>query len=354
MAITINRPGAHRSTNRRTTSPPTSNASNPDPRWATASTADGCLRQHPPGDEQTVELMRGTDHRSGTTTSRSPCSNAPENLPHREIERQEWNWVHTCAPAKPGVAIPSDAVKLWWVIATPGSRSVPEVQIRYAISGARNRQPVTAEHRSPHHRDQQRGTHHHPRDRNSAVVSTTTGATCPSMNPMRVSGCPGSIATYRRPVLSTCQASPRSPAPNAAPTTPRTAPAQHPAQPESAPTGSTPHRARGNSPNGPQTAGDRHRIRRTHHLSSEHPGTDNHAGSAAPSTPVLPPPSAGAPTHQSTSIPDNRRPGSAAITSNTRPKRATNDSTVTESNTSVSNSTRSPRHSPGMAATDSG
>ncbi len=43
------------------------------------------------------------------------------------------------------------------------------------------------------------------RARNSAVVITATGAASASMNPIRASGCAGSIGTYAAPVLSTAR-----------------------------------------------------------------------------------------------------------------------------------------------------
>ncbi|CAM3508462.1 hypothetical protein MYCO108962_23510 [Mycobacterium colombiense] len=67
---------------------------------------------------------------SGTTTSRPPCSSAPQISHTEKSKAYEWNWVHTWSAdsVTPTACASNSRVTLRWLTATPlGTPVVPDV-----------------------------------------------------------------------------------------------------------------------------------------------------------------------------------------------------------------------------------
>ncbi|GBE68132.1 hypothetical protein MFM001_45940 [Mycobacterium sp. MFM001] len=93
------RPGAHRSTTSAGhASPPSSNATDPNPSGESAPTADGVwvntLTSSPISMSWKSSGEPATD--SGTTTSRPPPSSAAQISHTEKSKAYEWHCVHTC------------------------------------------------------------------------------------------------------------------------------------------------------------------------------------------------------------------------------------------------------------------
>ena len=163
------------------------------------------------------------------------------------------------------------------------------------------------------------------RSANSAVVIAATGATSPTMKPIRADGSAGSIGRYAAAGLEHCQDfSTQSPRRTAKTAAPQTAPGPPHARPTAAPTGSRLHRAPGRSSTGRCTDG--HRISGVPATwVANIAGIDACSPAGRANTARLPNSSSRArsPT-SSRSTDDNDRVGSAVTASNTRCSRSIN------------------------------
>ncbi len=130
----ITRPGAHRSTSSAGhASPPTTNAADSNPAGESTPIADGVwVSTSTPSATSNVWKSSGepaTD--SGITTSRPPCSNAPQISRTEPSKANECHSVDTLigpGALRPASSDASSWVTLWWVMATPlGTPVVPEV-----------------------------------------------------------------------------------------------------------------------------------------------------------------------------------------------------------------------------------
>ena len=104
--LIITRPGAHRSTTSAgQASPPTTNAADSNPSGDSIPTADGVwlntLTCSVTSKAWKSSGERTTD--SGTTTSRPPCSSAPQISHTEKSKAKEWHCDHTCPGAQPGI-----------------------------------------------------------------------------------------------------------------------------------------------------------------------------------------------------------------------------------------------------------
>src|SRR6201997_1169250 len=131
--LTITRPGAHRSTTSAgQASAPITNAADPNPSGDNPLTAEGVwvstLTCSPTSNAWKSSGERATD--SGTTTSRPPCSSAPQISQTETSKANECHCDHTFASSgavRSAFSDSSSRVTLWWVMATPlGTPVVPE------------------------------------------------------------------------------------------------------------------------------------------------------------------------------------------------------------------------------------